>query len=1669
MLGGWWVQFRILGPLEVLEDDGRPLVLGGAKQRALLAVLLLHAGQVVSADRLLDELWGEEPPETARNVLQVYVANLRKVLEPARPKRTASSLLKTQPPGYRLDLGGHGLDLDRFERLVDEGRAGLAAGQASQAATLLRDALGLWRGPVLGDVALLGRGQGAVAELEERRLAALEDRIEADLALGRHRELIGELEARVAAHPLRERLWAQLMLGLYRSGRQADALAAFQRARDKLVEELGIEPGAELRELEAQVLAQDARLVAPRPPLPELPAPLAEVGPTFVGRAEELAWLQAGLERAAAGRGVLRLVEGPPEAGKTRLAAELARLAQDRHIPIRYAAGPVIAAELAAAHDGVAGPARVMLLVLDDMHAADPLPLEAIQRLVDMGPPMLVVGTYDPDAVSSVQQAALDQLVLAGAAERRSLPALAIGDVAEIIRRYAADADPAEIRALADRLTDATPGQVHQAASAWAMQRAAGRVDTAVAQLPAPQRAAQAAREELVAGVLELQHARSQRTAEEPAHAHRLPICPYKGLAAYGPDDAAYFVGRERLVAEMLARLVGAELLAVVGPSGSGKSSLVRAGLLPALAAGTLPGSERWRQLLLTPGDRPAEALDRALADLPSQGRTLLVVDQLEELFTVAVAGQRQAFVDRLVEALRSPYADVVAVVTLRSDYYGHCADYPDLAKLVQATTVLVGAMHPEELRRAIEVPAELAGLEVEPGVTEAILADAADQPGALPLVSTALLALWEHRAGRRLTLAGYAQTGGVRGAVARLADGVYDGFDPDQQAIARAILLRLTEPGEGGDDVRRRARRSELGDDEATTKVLSTLVARRLLIADEHTVEVAHEALLREWPRLRGWLEEDRQGRRLHHQLAEAANQWVAHDHDPEQLYRGARLAAALDWAKGHDPDLNDSERAFLAASARQHERQLRRARRTTAVLASLLVVVLVAGALALVQRSTARRNQVIAAARGLAAQATARTGSQSDLAFLLAVEASRSQDSVETRGGLLTVLGQSARLTGFKQGFGNDLYAFGLAPDGSTVAAGSRDGTLRFGDLGAGTPRTPPIKAHGGLFSLTFSRDGRLLVTAGEDGTARLWNVARASPVGNPLKHQGAVRAAGFSPHDKRLYTLSDGGLRAWAVPAGIPIAIPRFSLGDLPPASLAVSPNGRQLAVGTAWGPVWLLDTTTGRRRHTLTSGAGRVNAVAFSPDGTQLATGSGEGDVYLWDPASGRQRGRPLAGHDDVVSALGFSPDGRMLASGGIDGKVLLREVGSGERTIGPSGVVENIGSGWQLSPPLVGHAGVINHIAFTGQRRLVSASSTEVATWDLDSAAFGHILGDGPAPFYDLALSPDDRKLAAVEFDRVRLFDLATRRQIGQPVTTPAGQRPGVAAFSPDGRLVAASAAGSEETSAGEPVGPWEIRLIEAETARQIGRLPTDSAVIAALAFSPDGRLLAADNGDGRVSIWNLTERRRQGNPLPVDPVPESLEAVAFSPDGRTLAAGSGDGTIVLFDPTTGKRLGEPLAGHVAEVESLAYSPDGSLLASSSPDGTVIVRDAHSGRPIGEPLAPGIGPIARIAFSRDSAVLAAAGRSGPIALWDVQTRQLIGRPLAAHSTGALGVALPDRDTLASAGEDGLIIWNLHPTVLVERACALAGRNLTRAEWDQFLGGGYRPTCAQWPQG
>ena len=432
----------------------------------------------------------------------------------------------------------------------------------------------------------------------------------------------------------------------------------------------------------------------------------------------------------------------------------------------------------------------------------------------------------------------------------------------------------------------------------------------------------------------------------------------------------------------MVARAVAEPLIGVVGPSGSGKSSLLRAGLLASLRGGALPGSERWRIALLRPGEHPLEAIERARSAAPGDERLVLAIDQFEEVFSAcADEGERAAFIDVVVASARQEQRRTLVLVALRADFYGRCAAYPEFARLLSANHVLVGPMRRGELRRAIELPARRAGLRIEPELVDALIADVEGEPGALPLLSAALLELWLHRDGRLLRMSAYEHTGGVHGAVARLAETAYEELDPGQHAIARRILLRLAgeTDAEGSAIVRRRVSLAELDvvGDERAGAVLSALVDHRLVTIGDGEVEVAHEALLREWPRLRGWLEEDAQGRRLHRHLRAAARAWDAGARDPGELYRGARLASALDWSSDHHSDLNERERHFLAESRAASERAQRRLRAVLAGISALLVVAVIAGVVALQQRANARDQATAADAQRLGRAPSSRTTS--------------------------------------------------------------------------------------------------------------------------------------------------------------------------------------------------------------------------------------------------------------------------------------------------------------------------------------------------------------------------------------------------------------------------------------------------------------------------------------------------------------------------------------------------------------------------------------------------------------------------------------------------------------------------------------------------------------------
>ena len=503
---------------------------------------------------------------------------------------------------------------------------------------------------------------------------------------------------------------------------------------------------------------------------------------------------------------------------------------------------------------------------------------------------------------------------------------------------------------------------------------------------------------------------------------------PFQGLHYFEEADADRFFGREALVENLVNRLREDRFLAVVvGASGSGKSSIVRAGLVPALRR----SGEYAALHVIAPTAHPAEALAipltrdfesltaattlmddlrrdaRALhlhvkrlvtaAASPSPdkgeggrgaGRFLLVVDQFEELFTLCRdAAERQAFVDNLMTAVAPETAGPTSVViVLRADFYAHCAQYANLREAVARHQEYIGPMSTDELRRAIEEPARRGGWELEPGLVDTLLQDVGDEPGALPLLSHALLETWQHRRGRTLTLRGYAESGGVRGAIAKTADEVYAQLTPEQQAIARALFLRLTELGEGTQDTRRRAALDELipsaENADAARAVLAKLVDARLVITDDQSAEVAHEALIREWPALRAWLDENREGLRLHRQLTDDAREWLRLGRDAGALYRGARLAQARELAEAHVGEMNEMEREFVRESRVTAEQEE-------------------AG-------REAQRKRELASARALAEEAEARRKAEAERAR----EAEQSAARLRNRNRVITFVGGVALL---------------------------------------------------------------------------------------------------------------------------------------------------------------------------------------------------------------------------------------------------------------------------------------------------------------------------------------------------------------------------------------------------------------------------------------------------------------------------------------------------------------------------------------------------------------------------------------------------------------------------------------------------------------------------------
>jgi WD40 repeat protein len=1101
---------------------------------------------------------------------------------------------------------------------------------------------------------------------------------------------------------------------------------------------------------------------------------------------------------------------------------------------------------------------------------------------------------------------------------------------------------------------------------------------------------------------------------EMPEKADPTPgLPPYKGLQFFEEEDASLFFGREKLTSALLDRLrvqisaqTSLRFLAIVGASGSGKSSVLRAGLLPTLRR-SRPFSH-WQIHRFTPTDRPLEALastlnrettsvistatlmddvarDRRalhlavsrLSDrekkLSPRSQTpeglLLVIDQFEELFTLCRnETERDAFIDNLITAASEPGGKTFVLLALRADFYSHCAPYAELRDALADRQEYIGAMNAAELRCAMEEPAKRGDWELEPGLVELLIQDIGaerdhpPEPGALPLMSHALLETWHRRRGRKLTISGYLATGGIRGAIADTADDIFQNeLDEKQQEIARNIFLRLTQLGENEEtaDTRRRVSLEELvhrpGEEALVRNVLTRLADARLITTDNEVVEVAHEALIREWPALREWLEEDREGLRLHRHLTLAAQGWQRHGRDPGDLYRSVRLARAAAWAEKHPGALSSFEEAFLEASqelAKQEEaeREAQRQRELET-----------AQALAETQQQAATQ---------LRRRAIYLTG-----AFILAL----------VMFGMALYQGNQARRTALN------------AQNERRIATSRELAAASLNNLDVDPERSILLAMQS--VSTTRSVDGTVL----PESLEALHRSIVTSPIRMTLEgHEASVLSASYRPDGSQLATIAfDGTVIIWNPSSGQELLrIPGTTEpGDLVTTKrIAYSPDGK-LLLATDKNFLNVYNPVSGDLIQTLSGHQADVTAIAVDLDGKRIASGGLDGSAILWDLSSGEHI-LELAGHGDAVENLTFSPDGSWLVTASDDATMKIWDTATGE-----------------LLQDYKDFSGVVLGVTFSPDGKRLVFSDGTLHVWQLDRTSgedqtqIKHqelfaIPGASPDAF-----SPDGSKIAGVSGNDIKLWEAATGRELLR-LAGHTGWAMGLA-FSPDGSSLASTSL--DGTVKVWSLSPGNEAIAVSEVVAGFGTR---------IAYNQNGQEFGTNGGDGTATLWNA----ETGQPrLKLKGHKLEVMNIAFSPDGTRFATGSLDGTVILWDATTGQKL-HTLTAHAFGVRDLAFSPGGSIIASGGFDGTAKLWDASTGVLL-HTMTGHQGLVLGVAFNPEGNRLATSSTDATAKVWDIKTGQLL-FTLEGHETGIREVIYsPDGSMLATGSGDGaVILWD-----------------------------------------
>jgi WD40 repeat protein/DNA-binding SARP family transcriptional activator/class 3 adenylate cyclase len=1669
---GGRMRFCVLGPLEV-DAGGGPIPLGGPKQRAVLAHLIIRANQLVPADTLVDGIWGDEPPERARNVLQTYVSHLRKAVGRDR--------IQSLGPGYLLRLDHAELDATRFDALMRDAKKTLSADPNISVDTL-DDALALWRGPALADLADQPSLLAEAARLDELRLEAQEARVEGLMASGAEARAIGELEALLGYHPWRERLWGLLMLCLYRDGRQAEALNAFQRAREILADELGIDPSPELLRLHERILKQDPGLELRGEPLRGYRL-LEKVGDGPAGVVFRA--IQPHVERDVAVKVFHESIATDPEFVR-RFDSDVQAIAALEH------------PHIAPIYDYWREPGRAYIvsrylrggsLRAMDERGEQPLERDRVLRVIEQVSLALAFAHRQGIAHGNVSSSNIlfdpegnaylgDFLIRGGPAPETSEDARGLAGLA----RHLVPNDQS-FGELADR---AEVGTSALEADAFAVAARTALEPTAIL---APRRA-------------EVRN-------------------PYKGLRAFTEADAHDFFGRGALTRRLVTRLSesapGSRFLAVVGPSGGGKSSVVRAGLVPAIRQGAFEGHENLFIAEMLPGAHPIDELEAALlriavrpvprlhdrldsgsrgllevVDLiaPGLADVVLVVDQFEEVFTLtAEERERELFLEALRVATADPESRLRVIVTLRADFYDRPLVYPRFGELLAERTEAVPPLTPDELEQAIRGPVERVGVQPEPGLVAEMIADVAHQPGALPLLQYALTELFERRDEGRLTLTAYQEVGGITGALSTRAERIFESTDQQGRRATKQTFLRLVTLGEGRQDTRRRITRSELDaldvEREAIDRVVDTFGRHRLLTFDrepstrEPTVEIAHEALLSAWGRLRAWIDDAREDLRHERGLARAAAEWRGSDADQSFLMRGARLDQLETWAATSELAIGGPERAYLKASIdrrdqeqeeeqrrREREAQIERrsARRLRGLVAVFAAAALIAGLLTVVavnQSDRAEREARMARTRELTAAAVANLEVDPELSVLLAIEAvetTRSSDGSvfpEAEEALHRAV-VASRLELEVPGVGGSLA---WSPTGVFVTEGPENsGMIDIRDDETGESVLSFHGHDGDVHDVAFSSDGSRLASTGDDGKLKVWDASTGRLV-STVSGEGGTWGPSFGADDSRVAAAwrppgigapSAGEVRVFDLTTRRVVSTVRMES----PTDTALSPDGNLLAVASDYTSAVLkeldgvvFDLSTGEEAFRLRApgccSTSSFQDVSWSPDGRYVAAGS-ENATRVWDAGTETLR-YTLPGQEGFVLGVAWSPDSSRLVTGGSDGTARVWEI-RGER----SRVL------WSL-PAQEESSGIVG-VAFSPDGTRVMAGDSGISAvkiWDVGPTGDAE-WANFPAPPRggdQLEFMPDGRRLVVASrfappsgARALTVWDLQT----GNDVRTigPATDHFWFQSFdvSPDGSSIALGG-GNRPNGFG---GAAAVRAWDATTGEELYRIG-HRADVNEVSFSPEGGYLVTASWDGTAKIVDRSGRvirvfRRDGS---------NVYAARFSADGSLVAvaahAEAEPSRVTIWDWER-----DVVVRTIGESGGVAFDPTGPRLATVGPEGLVEITDVVSGLPVAVLHGPSGGVSGDFAFSPDGSRVAVPHTDGTVRLFDAHTgeQQLV---LPGFGCAVSTVAFsPDGAKLASASQcGGVRIWALEIADLLEIARREVPRTLTDEECRRYL--------------